>query len=152
MFHALTVLSIRYLVPCGLAFAEIWLRVFAGHRVTTERTGLLGSRILRAFLAFSSVWGSRLKARCHVGRWLVMASSRRLARKKAISPIIAISQDKSRIARHSFEHPIFGHVKLWSKAGQVYRLHWSSTEYGQNFHARYWAPEKFADVLKRLGL
>lgn len=81
-----------------------------------------------------------------------MASSRRLARKKAISPIIALSQDERHIARHSFEHPEFGHVKLWSRAGKITRVHWSSTEHGQNFHARFWEPKKFADILKRLGL
>lgn len=80
-------------------------------------------------------------------------SSRRLARAKK-NPRFNLSPDAdpNHIKRGSIDHPVFGHVRLWIRAGKIYRLQWSSVEHGQNFHARYWEPKKFGEILKRLGL
>lgn len=82
-----------------------------------------------------------------------MASNRRLAKAKK-SPRFDLStdDDPNHIKAGSIEHSVFGHVRLFIRAGQVYRLNWSSTEHGQNFHTRYWDPKKFDGILKSLGL
>jgi hypothetical protein len=51
----------------------------------------------------------------------------------------------------SFEHPVFGHVTLRYQGDDLRRIMWTSPDQGQNVHSKHTNPEKFAEILRKLG-
>lgn len=75
-----------------------------------------------------------------------------MARRRVAEPVTAPGGDPLHIRQTSLEHPVFGHVRIWSKGSQMYRVKWSSMEHGQNVHSLHTNPAKFAQILESLNL
>ncbi|NUU30837.1 hypothetical protein [Arthrobacter sp. C9C5] len=65
-------------------------------------------------------------------------TSRRLARRDAIAPIVEISQDPNRVVQQSLDSPR-GKVRAWFKGGACYRVRIAGTVYGWGEGPSVWA-------------
>lgn len=75
-----------------------------------------------------------------------------MARRRVVEPVTAPGGDPRHIHQTSLEHPLFGHVRIWYRGNQMYRVKWSSPDYGQNVHSLHTNPQKFAEILQKLGI
>lgn len=65
-------------------------------------------------------------------------SSRRLARRDAVAPVLPISTDPNRIAQQRLQTPR-GEVRAWFKGGRCYRVNISGVMYGWGEGPAVWA-------------
>jgi hypothetical protein len=77
-------------------------------------------------------------------------SERRRARGKT-TEAAAPERNPNHSWAESFEHPVFGHVTLRYQGDDLRRIMWTSPDHGQNVHSKHTNPEKFAEILRKLG-
>lgn len=65
-------------------------------------------------------------------------SSRRLARRDAVAPIVEISQDPKRVVQQTLQSPR-GEVRAWFRGGICYRVRIAGTVYGWGEGPAVWA-------------
>ncbi|MGN5733134.1 hypothetical protein [Arthrobacter psychrochitiniphilus] len=76
-------------------------------------------------------------------------SERRRARGK---PMTGPAGDPNHVRQEDFEHPVFGHVRVWFHGDKLRRIKWSSPDHGQPVHSRHSDPKKFTEILGKLGI